>query len=112
MIACGSSGSLISLICWGIFIFFTAEIALVGAAESPACKAERSFYNASTVAHDVSVLGTMYCPALWWILFDMSKLKLGLVVLNSLSHLLYGSAIIIPIYLPQINIFQWKLTDT
>ena len=38
LIACGSSGSLISLICWGMFMFFTAEMALVGAAESPACK--------------------------------------------------------------------------
>ena len=36
LIACGNSGSLISLICCGIFIFFTAEIALVGAADNPA----------------------------------------------------------------------------
>ena len=48
LIACGNSGSLISLICCGIFIFFTAEIALVGAADNPACKRINfRFYNKS-----------------------------------------------------------------
>ena len=36
LMACGSSGSLISLICCGMFMFFTADIALVGAADNPA----------------------------------------------------------------------------
>ena len=31
LMACGSSGSLISLICCGMFMFFTADIALVRA---------------------------------------------------------------------------------
>jgi len=36
LIACGSSGSLMSFICCGMFMFLTAEIALVGAADNPA----------------------------------------------------------------------------
>lgn len=35
-IACGKSGSFISFICCGIFIFFTAETARAGAAVIPA----------------------------------------------------------------------------
>lgn len=35
--ACGRSGSFISFICCGIFIFFTAETARAGAAVIPAC---------------------------------------------------------------------------
>lgn len=36
-IACGKSGSFISFICCGIFMFFTAETARAGAAVIPAC---------------------------------------------------------------------------
>jgi hypothetical protein len=36
-IACGKSGSFISFICCGIFMFFTAETARAGAAAIPAC---------------------------------------------------------------------------
>merc|ERR1719234_2917285 len=36
LIACGRSGNLMSLICWGMFIFLIEEIALVGAAAKPA----------------------------------------------------------------------------
>lgn len=35
--ACGKSGSFISFICCGIFMFFTAETARAGAAVIPAC---------------------------------------------------------------------------
>ena len=38
LIAWGNSGNFISFICWGMFIFFTADIALVGAADRPAYK--------------------------------------------------------------------------
>lgn len=37
-IACGKSGSFMSFICCGIFIFFTAETARAGAAVIPACR--------------------------------------------------------------------------
>lgn len=36
LIAWGRSGNLMSLICWGMFIFFTAETARAGAAAIPA----------------------------------------------------------------------------
>lgn len=36
LMAWGRSGSLISLICWGMFMFFTAETARAGAAAMPA----------------------------------------------------------------------------
>jgi hypothetical protein len=36
LIACGKSGNFISLICCGIFIFFTADTARAGAAVIPA----------------------------------------------------------------------------
>lgn len=40
LIACGRSGNLMSFICCGMFIFFTAETARAGAAAMPACKIE------------------------------------------------------------------------
>ena len=41
LMACGSSGNLMSFSCCGRFIFFTAVRARVGAAEMPACNRSR-----------------------------------------------------------------------
>ena len=43
LIACGSSGNLMSLICCGMFMFLTAEMALVGPADKPAWKSAKVF---------------------------------------------------------------------
>lgn len=60
--ACGKSGSFISFICCGIFMFFTAETARAGAAVIPACthmdgrSVENGQYQEDSVNAKVEIL--------------------------------------------------------